>query len=394
MRNGFKIYCPMNKLLSPNFIYDERQLEHSNARVLALVSESGCKVLYSPKACTVPGVLKNLANHMDGFSCSSLFEVHLVQEVVKHSGAIHLTTPGILAYQIDEIIEACDTDVLNSLSQWLRFREELKGTVDLGLRINPQLSFAEDPRYDPCREYSKLGVPLDQLADQFSNSPQTFVGLNGLHFHNNCDSTDPAALAATVDKIIAAIPSLLNQVSWINLGGGYLLDEFEEPDIFTGTVQRLTTEYDLDVIIEPGAALVRTAGSIVSSVIDLFESDGITVAVLDTTVNHMPEVLEYEFVPDVLGHVDGGKYSYLLAGCTCLAGDQFGISSFDAPIEIGSTITFPNTGAYTISRANTFNGVNLPSIYRRDMSGNLILEKEHTFEEFAARAGVVSNVRV
>ena len=130
MRNGFKIYCPMNKLLSPNFSYDERQLEHSNARVLALVSESGCKVLYSPKACTVPGVLKNLANHMDGFSCSSLFEVHLVQEVVKHSGAIHLTTPGILAYQIDEIIEACDTVVLNSLSQWLRFREELKGTVD------------------------------------------------------------------------------------------------------------------------------------------------------------------------------------------------------------------------------------------------------------------------
>ena len=378
----------------PAFIYDERQLEHSIVRVKSIALESGCKLLYSPKACGVPGILISLENHVDGFSCSSLYEAHLVREVVGRGSAIHLTTPGISEHHINEFIEVCDTVVLNSLTQWIRFRDKFKGQVDLGLRINPQISFAEDPRYDPCRTNSKLGVPLDKLADQFEKSPQTFAGLNGLHLHNNCDSTDPSALAATVDKIATVIPGLLNQVSWINLGGGYLLDEFEEPEIFTATVQRLKNEFGLEVIIEPGAALVRTAGSIQSTVIDMFESDGVTVAVLDTTVNHMPEVLEYEYVPDVLGHVDGGKYSYLLAGCTCLAGDQFGISTFDAPIEIGSIITFPNTGAYTISRANTFNGVNLPSIYRRDLSGRLILEKHHTFEEFAARAGVVSNVRV
>ena len=29
-----------------------------------------------------------------------------------------------------------------------------------GLRVNPELSFVKDARYDPCRAHSKLGVPI------------------------------------------------------------------------------------------------------------------------------------------------------------------------------------------------------------------------------------------
>ena len=38
----------------------------------------------------------------------------------------------------------------------------------------------------------------------------------------------------------------------------------------------------------------------------------------------MPEVLEFQFEPDVLGHIDAGLHRYILAGCTCLPGDVFG----------------------------------------------------------------------
>ena len=54
---------------------------------------------------------------------------------------------------------------------------------------------------------------------------------------------------------------------------------------------------------------------------------------LDTTVNHMPEVFEYQFRPDVLGHNDAGAYEYVLAGMSCLAGDIFGEYRFDAPLR-------------------------------------------------------------
>ena len=146
--------------------------------------------------------------------------------------------------------------------------------------------------------------------------------------------------------------------------------------------------------MEPGAALVRSSGSLVSRVIDLFDGDDVPIAVLDTSVNHMPEVLEYEFVPDVLGHVEGAAHRYLLAGATCLAGDQFGVSHFDRALEIGSLVTFLNTGAYTYSRANMFNGLPLPHIYRRTAAGELIMEREATFDDFSGRMGVNRDVRV
>ena len=117
-------------------------------------------------------------------------------------------------------------------------------------------------------------------------------------------------------------------MEWVNLGGGYLFEEDGEPcgnlDDLCHAIDSLRSEYGVEVFIEPGSGLIRAAGYFVASVLDLFQSGGATVAVLDTTVNHMPEVFEYGFQPDVVGHDDDAPHEYLLAGCTCLAGDLFG----------------------------------------------------------------------
>jgi carboxynorspermidine decarboxylase len=105
----------------------------------------------------------------------------------------------------------------------------------------------------------------------------------------------------------------------------------------------------------------------------------------------MAEVFEFQFEPDILGHVDGGVYPYVLAGCTCLAGDVFGEYTFDAPLAVGSRITFLNMGAYTLSKAHRFNGVGLPTIYTRRGDGTLVMIKEDTFDEFARAAGAADN---
>ena len=118
-----------------------------------------------------------------------------------------------------------------------------------------------------------------------------------------------------------------------------------------------------EVFIEPGAGFVREAGFLVAEVIDLFRSGGRSVAVLDTTVNHAPEVFEYQFEPDVAGHDDDGEYEYLLAGSTCLAGDVMGEYAFAEPLRVGSRVVLTNLGAYAMVKAHMFNGINLPTIY-------------------------------
>ena len=377
---------------TPAFVIDESRLEAALQACLSLSADAGCRMLYSPKALAIPYVLQYLAQRVDGFSCSSLNEARLARSIIGERGTVHLVTPGIATTHLREIAELCDFTVLNSLSHWELYSQVLANEVSLGLRVNPGRSFVDDDRYDPCRLHSKLGVPLETLMEFLEAHPHNVQYLHGLHFHNNCDSERASDLALTVAHLMEKIGGLFESVRWINFGGGYLLSELHDPEVFCEAVRSVKRKFDVEVFVEPGAALVRSAGSLVSRVLDLFESDGVTIAVLDTTVNHMPEVLEYEFTPSVQGANEDGMYKYLLAGCTCLAGDQFGIVGFDQPLSIGSFVTFDNCGAYTFSRANTFNGVDLPSIYCQSVDGELKLIRRHEYADFANRAGAASHV--
>jgi carboxynorspermidine decarboxylase len=169
-----------------------------------------------------------------------------------------------------------------------------------------------------------------------------------------------------------------------------LFDEDTDTRPLEQAISLVKEKYNLEVIIEPGATVVREACYIVSSVIDIISSNEKTIAVLDTTVNHMPEVFEYQYRPDIVEEYKNGNYSYILEGSTCLAGDHFGEYNLDSPLEIGSNITFTGMGAYTMVKAHMFNGINLPSIYALTEGGDLELQKQYTYEDFRSRCGVES----
>ncbi len=93
----------------------------------------------------------------------------------------------------------------------------------------------------------------------------------------------------------------------------------------------------------------------------------------------------------MIGDTEEGRYEYVLAGATCLAGDLFGIYTFDEPLDVGSKVVFANAGAYSLVKANCFNGINLPSIYALTEDGELVLEKKFTYEDFARQCGAVEH---
>src|SRR5262249_25008343 len=158
----------------------------------------------------------------------------------------------------------------------------------------------DDPRYDPCRRHSKLGVPVDQLRERWFRRPELFARVGGLQFHTNCDSSGFQPLHRTVLHLEARLGKLRSRIRSINLGGGYLFDCRSPADLLAESVRLLRSRHGVDVFIEPGAGLVRKAGYLVATVVDLFRAEGKSIAVLDTAVNHLPEVFEYQFEPDVL----------------------------------------------------------------------------------------------
>ena len=373
---------------TPAFIYDEAEVSRALDVADTIRNSTGCRILYSVKPLALAPLLRFMEPRLDGFAVSSPFEARLARSCLADGRSLHFTSPGIRPQETDDLKELCDYVAFNSLSQWRRFGPEFKGAVEAGLRVNPGLSFLDDERYDPCREYSKLGVPLTDVSGIALARGRLLEGLNGILVHSNCESTDFRELESTVDRLNDAIPEVLRRMDWINLGGGYLFSEKVDLNPLNRAVDRLQVEYGLEVFIEPGTAFVRSAGYIVSTVLDVFDNGGKRIAILDSTVNHMPELLEFDFEPDVAEHDERGGWEYLLAGCTCLAGDVFGDYTFRKPLACGDRVTFCNSGSYSLAKAHMFNGVNLPNIYALSAEGHLRLIKKYDYEDYASRWGI------
>ncbi|OAH99507.1 carboxynorspermidine decarboxylase [Methylomonas methanica] len=358
---------------SPAFVLDEAQVLANLQPLLALRQATDCKILYSMKALPLASLLVLLFGRVDGISVSSLFEARLAKEVLGESGSsIHLTTPGMRPDEFPELGQLCSHISFNSLSQYQRLHG-LAGAYSKGLRVNPKLSFANDQRYDPCRPHSKLGVDIELLQDGLP------AGVEGLHFHTVFACLDFAPLQQTLEKLLPILKR--SQLKWLNLGGGYLYHGIADQAQVVELIQRLRVEFGIDIYLEPGKALVGNAGYIVTTVLDRFVSDGKQMLILDTSVNHHPEVFEYQRKPRLLEEDDAGERTAILAGSTCLAGDVFGEYRFEQIPEVGEKLVFADVGAYSLIKANRFNGYNLPDVYALKQAQASLL-KHYEFADY------------
>jgi len=354
---------------------DEIEITKALDVLAELRSQSGCKILYSIKSLPFSAVLELAKPFVDGFSVSSLFEARLANEMLRQDaaqvlagqGSIHLTTPGIRPDELEELSVLCSHISFNSLPQYQRYSETAGAQSSIGLRVNPKLSFLHDDRFDPCRQHSKLGVAIEALCQSIC-----LDRIEGLHVHNVFSATDYTPLIKTIDKLRQYLGAGLAELEWLNIGGGYLFGQIEDHRPFVELVNKLKHDFGVEVYIEPGKAIVGRAGHLVATVLDRFVSDGETIVILDTSINHNPEVFEYQRQPELHEHEPDGQYAAILAGCTCLAGDVFGQYRFKEPLEVGDKVVFKNVGAYTLIKANRFNGYNLPDIY---LSNSLRVKK-------------------
>jgi len=362
---------------TPAFVLDEAELARSLGILAQLRQQSGVKALYSIKSLPLTRVLELAKPFVDGFSASSLFEALLAKEILADTGSIHLTTPGINYAELDQLLTTVSHLSFNSLSQLQRYhRQNRQPSASIGLRVNPQLSYLDDDRYNPCRLHSKLGVSIDDLWQTTALNQ-----VQGLHLHTVFACQDYRPLTESIAKLVNYFGKSLKNLEWINLGGGYLFNHISNHQPFIDLVGQLNKDYGLSVYVEPGKAIVGDAGCLVASVIDCFSSDGKTIAVLDTSVNHHPEVFEYGWQPELHEHAAKGSYPTILAGSSCLAGDLFGEYRFKAALQVGDKLVFTNMGAYSLVKANRFNGINLPAIYGLQ-AGRLNKLKDYSYQDY------------
>ncbi len=129
------------------------------------------------------------------------------------------------------------------------------------------------------------------------------------------------------------------------------------------------------------------SGVLRTTVLEIVQN-GINTAVLDASAAcHMPDVLEMPYRPPLEGSgmPKEKKYTYRLAGPTCLAGDIIGDYSFDEPLKCGMQLELGDMAIYTMVKNNTFNGMRLPDIVLEDEDGECSVIRTFDYGDFKMR---------
>ncbi|MBZ6379898.1 carboxynorspermidine decarboxylase [Pacificimonas flava] len=371
----------LDRVETPAFVVDAAALRRNLAVLADVKRRSGAKVLLALKAFSMWETAGITQAVLDGTCASGLWEARLARK--HYPGMVETFCPGFKAQDLPEIAALSDTIVFNTPQQHARFRELLERsgeTFDVGLRINPEVSTGEVPKYDPAAPGSRLGFPISQLREEHLS------GLSGLHFHTLCEQ-DFAPLARTWEAIEPRLADWLPRLDWLNMGGGHHISRADyDVDALVRLIEGIRNKYGVSVYLEPGEAVALDAGLLVGEILDIFDNDGLQAIVDISATCHMPDVIEAPYRPALLGETETGT-SVRLGGPSCLAGDVIGDYRFAGGVPTpGQRFAFLDQAHYSMVKTTTFNGVPLPSIYLWDSDSDK-LERVRSFDwtEFERR---------
>ena len=367
---------------SPCYVLDENAFRKNLELIRSVKERADVEIILAFKSFAMWSVFPIVREYIPLSTASSLAEARLAFEEM--GSRAHTYAPVYTDHEFPAIMDCSSHITFNSLTQFARFYPQTGGkNISCGLRINPEFSTVETDLYNPCAAGSRLGVVTGLLGDRLPE------GVEGLHFHTLCESTS-YDLENTLKVVEAKFGKYLDQLKWLNMGGGHLMTRKDyDVEHLILLLKAFKAKYPhLQLILEPGSAFAWQTGVLVATIIDIVENGGIKTAMLDVSFAcHMPDCLEMPYKPTIVGATEPatGKPTYRMGGNSCLSGDFCGSWSFDQPLKIGNRIVFEDMIHYTLVKTTMFNGVTHPSIGIWTKNNEFKLIREFGYEDYKGR---------
>lgn len=356
-----------------------------NLSLISHVAEaSGAKIIMAFKANALWKTFPVVREYCRDFTASSLNELRLGCDEL--GGEAHSYCPAYTDDTIGEYLQRSTHITFNSLHQFDRFKELVaQSNASPGLRVNPQCSVIETDIYNPALPGSRFGVTAEVLR-QAGGLP---AGIEGMHFHALCESSS-YDLEKVLEAFEADFGEWIDEVKWVNMGGGHLMTREGYDTAHLIEVIRSFRERHpgIHVILEPGSAFMWRTGDLLTSVVDIVDNQGIKTAIIDASFAcHMPDCLEMPYKPAITGSmpVEVSLPTYRLGGNSCLSGDYMGDWSFARPLRIGDRLRLEDMNHYTTVKTNMFNGIQHPSMIFCDADGRCHELRRFTYEDYRSR---------
>jgi carboxynorspermidine decarboxylase len=363
-------------LTTPYYLIDEKKLARNLSVISHIREASGAKFLLALKCFSTWCVFDAMREYLDGTTSSSLFEARLGHE--KFGKETHAYCVAWMPDELRLVKKHADTIIFNSASQLRRFYGDVKGK-NIGIRINPGVSYSPFELADPAQRMSRLGVSdLDELL---ALAPL----LQGAMVHFNCENDDVDNFARNLDVIAARYGALLSGLSWLSLGGGLFFTKEGYPvEKFCRILRQFAKRFSLQIYLEPGESAVTRSTELVTTVTDIVHNEA-DIAIVNASIEaHMPDLLIYRLPAAIKLPLrgEGQGHVYTVAGRSCLAGDIFGTFTFPRRLRVGSTVRFEDAAGYTMVKKNWFNGLAMPAIAVKRRDGSIETVRSFGYTDF------------
>ncbi|MGW7313779.1 diaminopimelate decarboxylase family protein [Streptomyces sp. NPDC054865] len=377
---------------TPLYVLDEDRLR-ANLRALC-TQLAPADVLFSLKTNYLPAVTRVVKEEGVGLEVASGYELRAALNAGFPADRIVFNGPVKTAQELRTAVEAgilvnidgeAEVDVLAALAA------EQGRALPVGLRVFPPEDVYAGPPPLPRRATpSKFGWPIlggdaDRLVQRISDYP--LLRLSGLHCHLGSQITRVPALLAALESVFDWAAKLMADgipLEVLNLGGGFAVPGIQRiqgavvglsqvraaarptapdpefhPTALASGVRRCLDERGLGhlrVCWEPGRAVVSDTMVLLTRVQAVKRTSQGAWVLLDGGLNLLPTAGIAERHHYQALRRDAPDQEFLLGGPLSYEGDAFSLDALlPADVREGDYIAVHDAGAYSITRANSFN---------------------------------------
>jgi carboxynorspermidine decarboxylase len=370
---------------TPAYVLDVAALKRNLDTAAHIKRESGARILLATKAWAMPAAFPIMRDILDGTTASGEYEARMGRE--DFGKEVHVYAPAYTQAEVESLTGIADHIYFNSPEQIARFLPVVKRKpgIEVGIRVNPGYSNATlgGALYDPCAPYSRFGT----IKGELDKLPWEDIDI--FHVHALCESLHDGSVKL-IEHVAREFAAYLRRVKSVNFGGGHFINKpGYDVSALIEAIKGFRAEFNVEVILEPGAGLVVDTGYLVASVIGIHRNEK-DILILDASAScHMPDVLEVPYRPPILdaGEPGAHPHSYIIGGKTCMTGDIIGEYSFAKPVGVGDRLIFGDMMQYSFVKNTTFNGTPLPDIAVLDEDGSYRVLRTFGYEAFRDRLG-------
>lgn len=377
---------------TPTFVYAGAGIDEAFRAVDAAVSFAPHLVAYAMKANSNLAVLARLGAAGCGADIVSGGE--LLRALAAGIPAHRMVFSGVgkrddeIALAIEHGVRAIHVESAPELDAIEEAAARAGTVVPVALRVNPDVDAKTHPYIATGLSESKFGLALDVargLLPRLLGSER--LRLEGVACHIGSQLSTPAPLREAV-AITARFARECREagapVRSLDAGGGWPLRYGDEREAFppydaygqavrAGIEEAGAAGLDLELIVEPGRALVGAAGVLLTRVIFVKEQGGKRFVVVDGSMSELirPALYQahHEIVPVVEPAPAAARRPADVVGPVCETGDFLALGRPMPPVGRGDLLAVCSAGAYGITMSSNYNTRPLPAEVMVDGDG-------------------------